>query len=185
MGLESVIEEILARGKAEAEEIRKAAQADREQMLQEVRLDSAKLLAEREQAAHLAADRMRVQDLARAELESKRIVLAGQKDLLDEVHAKVLERLAVWPECGALLRKMLDATASDWHGGQVHCGSRDADVVRGIVGGRFGGTIDTIGGFVIESEDGSQKTDLRFESLLSDVWRDSIRKVAEVLWPSK
>lgn len=185
MGLETVIEEILSRGQAESEEIRKAAGADRERMLQEGRAEGAKLLAEREQEAHRAAERMRVQDLARAELEAKKIVLAAQKGLLDEVHDRVLQRLAVWPERGALLRKMLESTASDWRGGKVFCSAKDADAVRGIVGSSFGGTIDTVGGIVIESADGSRKTDLRFETLLADVWRDSIRRVAEVLWPGR
>jgi len=185
MGLESVIEEILFRGCAEAEGIRKSAQAERERILQEARAEGAKLLAEHEQEARRVAERTRVQDLARAELESRMVVLSAQKEVLDQVHATVLERLASGEESGPLLRRLLDANAADWRAGKVFCSARDAQTVRSIVGPRLGGTIDCVGGVVIESADGTTKTDLRFETLLGDVWRDSIREVAGVLWPSR
>jgi V/A-type H+-transporting ATPase subunit E len=51
------------------------------------------------------------------------------------------------------------------------------------VGKNFGGTIECVGGVVIESADGSRRIDLRFETILADIWRDSIKEVAEVLWP--
>ncbi|HEY4704178.1 MAG TPA: V-type ATP synthase subunit E family protein [Thermoplasmata archaeon] len=183
MGLDAVIEEILSRGRAEVEEARKAAQAERERLLDEARSEGTRLIAEREQGARAAAERVRVQELARAELEARKIVLAAQKGLLDEVHAKVLERLATMGGREALLRKLLDESATEWRAGEVYGNARDAAFVRSVVGAKFGGTIDCAGGIVIESSDGTRKTDLRFESILADVWRDSIRQVAEVLWP--
>jgi V/A-type H+-transporting ATPase subunit E len=184
MGLEQVVDEVLARGRAEADEIRKTVQAERERILQDARAEAAKLIAAREAEAKKAAERARVQDLARAELESKKIVLAGQKELLDEVYARVLQKLAGLAEAADLLRSLLQANASEWRAGKVYCNARDAEVVRSVVGPNFGGTIDCVGGFVIEIADGTRKTDLRFETLLADVWRDSIREVAEVLWPT-
>ena len=185
MGLESVIEEILARGRAESEEVRRSAQAERERFLQEARAEGAELLARREQEARLAAERARIQDLARAELESKRIVLIAQKEVLDEVHAKVLAELASARDTGPLLRRLLQENAAEWRAGKVYANARDAAAVRAVVGTSFGGTIDCVGGFVIESLDGTRKTDLRFETLLEGIWQDSIREVAGVLWPSR
>jgi len=183
MGLERVVEEILSRGSGEAEEIRRATLAEREKILQESRAEGAKLLERREQEGKVAAERVRVQALARAELESKKIVLSAQKELLDEVYAKVLDRLGRMEESRDWLRALLQANAAEWRNGKVYCSSRDAETVRSIVGANFGGTIDCVGGVLIESADGSHRTDLRFETLLADVWRDSIREVAEVLWP--
>lgn len=185
MGLESVIEEILARGKAESEEIRRGAQAERERVLQEARAEGAKLLVQREQEARLVGERTRVQDLARAELESKKIVLTSQKAVLDQVHARVLEGLASIPDAPSLLRRLLEANAAEWRAGKVYSNGRDAPAVRAIVATSFAGTIDCVGGFVIESLDGTRKTDLRFETLVEDIWRDSVREVAGVLWPSR
>lgn len=185
MGLEQVVDEILARGRAEVEEIRRATLAEREKIFQEARAEGAKLLERREREAKEAAERLRVQALARAELESKKIVLSAQKDLLDDVFAKVLERLGHMAESAQWLRALLAANEKEWRNGKVYCNARDADTVRSIVGANLGGTIDCVGGVLIDSADGSHRTDLRFETLLADVWRDSIREVAEVLWPPR
>lgn len=184
MGLERVVEEILSRGRGEADEIRHATIAEREKILHEARAEGAQLLERRERQGKEAAERVRVQALARAELESKKIVLSAQKELLDEVYAKVLDRLERMEESRDWLRALLQTNAAEWRNGKAFSSARDADTVRSIVGANFGGTIDCVGGVVIESADGSHRTDLRFETLLAVVWRDSIREVAEVLWPA-
>lgn len=185
MALETVIQEVLSRGRAEADDVLKAAQAERERILQDARAEGAKLLERREREAKEAAERLLIQALARAELESKKIVLSAQKELLDEVYARVLDRLGRMEESREWIRALLHANAEDWRNGKVYCNARDADTVRSIAGASFGGPIDCVGGILIESADGSHRTDLRFETLLADVWRDSIREVAEVLWPPR
>jgi V/A-type H+-transporting ATPase subunit E len=67
----------------------------------------------------------------------------------------------------------------------VHGNARDANEVRAIVGGNFGGTIDCLGGVVIESADGTTRLDLTFDSLLHDLWDDVVKEVATTLWPRK
>jgi V/A-type H+-transporting ATPase subunit E len=183
MGLEQVVDEILARGRAEAEEIRRTTLAEREKILQDARAEGAKLLERREREGKEAAERIRIQALARAELESKKIVLSAQKELLDEVYAKVLDQLGRIEESREWLRALLQANAAEWRTGRVYCNARDAETVRSIVGANFGGTIDCVGGVLIESADGSHRTDLLFETLLAEVRRDSIREVAETVWP--
>ena len=58
-------------------------------------------------------------------------------------------------------------------------------VVQGLVGKAYAGHVDATGGLVIESADGCRRVDLRYESILRDVWNDSVREVAEILWPSR
>src|SRR5881396_1731129 len=79
MGLETVIEDVLAQGRSEAEEIHRATVAERERILRDARAEGAKLLAQREQEGRQAAERLRIQALARAELESKKIVLSPRR----------------------------------------------------------------------------------------------------------
>lgn len=185
MGLEQVVDEILARGRAEAEEIRSRGRAERERMLQDGRADGARLHSQREQEAREAVERRRVQDLARAELESKKTVLAAQKEVLDAVYAMVLGRLESLADRASIVRALLAANESDWREGTVYASTRDEPAVKEAVGSHFAGPIDCVGGVIIESSDGTRRTDLRFETLLADVWRDSIREVAEVLWPTE
>src|SRR3989441_1785746 len=185
MGLESLGEHVLDRGGWEVEKSRDAALAERDRILQNARAEGAKLLEIREQEARQAAGRLRVQALARAELEGKKIVLSAEKELLDEVYTKVLEKLAVLEDGAAILQSLLKANAGDWRTGKVYCNEKDANAVRAVVGTSFGGTIDCGGGIVIESGDGTHRVDLRYETLLADVWRDSIREGAEGLWPRR
>src|SRR5256885_7772300 len=128
MGLETVIEDVLSRGRSEAEEIRRATMAERERILQDARAEGAKLLSQREQDAKVAVERSRVQALARAELESKKVVLSAQKELLDQVYAAVLEKLARLAESESLVRSLLQAHEGEWRNGE---GSRHARDARG------------------------------------------------------
>src|SRR5438445_89241 len=109
--------------------------------------------------------------------------MAENKGLFVRVYQTGLGKLVGLAESGALLRSRLEANRSEWQGGRVFCNAKDAEVVRSIVGANFGGTIECVGGVVIESNDGTRRTDLRFETILSDIWRDSIKEVADALWP--
>jgi len=184
--LETVVEAILEKGKAEAEGILAEARAERERMLDEARREGAKALGDTEARAREAAQRRRVQALARAELEARKIVLATQREALDKVYQGALARLGILPENESFLRRLLKANESEWRGGgKVYSNARDEPVVRRIVGSAFAGTIDCAGGVVIESGDGTRRDDLRYESILRDVWDDAVKEVAETLWPSK
>src|SRR5947208_15769541 len=107
MGLETVIEDVLAAGRSEADDVHRAAVAERERILRDARAEGAKLLAQREQEGRQAAERLRIQARARAELESKKIVLSAQKELLDQVYSSVLEKLPRLPESEGSLRTLL------------------------------------------------------------------------------
>jgi vacuolar-type H+-ATPase subunit E/Vma4 len=186
MTLESAVEAILGQGKAEADRVLEEARNERQRMLSEVHAEAARALAETERAAHAEVERKRVQELARAELESRKIVLAAQKEALDKVYNGALERLGRLADSAEILRTLLKANESEWRsGGKVYCSPRDEAVVRKIVGDTFAGTIESAGGVVIESADGRRRVDLRYETLLRDVWDDAVKAVAEALWPQE
>ena len=186
MTLESAVQAILEMGKAEASQILEEARAERERTLSQVRTEAAAALAETEKGAREEAERRRIQGLARAELESRKIVLAAQREALDRVYEGALARLSRLEENAEFLRTLLAANESEWRsGGKVYCNARDEPVVRKTVGSAFAGTIDCAGGVIIESGDGTRRVDLRYETILRDVWDDAVREVAEALWPSK
>src|SRR2546422_9147473 len=93
MTLENAVEAILEQGKAEANRVLEEARNERQRMLSEVRAEAAKALTETEKAARVEADRKREQELARAELESRKLVLAAPKAALDKEYDWHRERL--------------------------------------------------------------------------------------------
>jgi V/A-type H+-transporting ATPase subunit E len=184
--LERVAQAVLERGKAEAEEILAQAIAEKQRKLSEVRAEGAAAIKAAEAQAQEDGERRRVQELARAELEARKISLAAQKEALDNVYKRVIERLGKLDENPQILKNLLKANESEWKsGGRVYSHQRDETVVKKIVGSAYAGNVDCVGGVVIESADGTRRTDLRYESLLTQVWEDSIKKVSGVLWPSK
>lgn len=186
MSLETFVQVILDKGKAEAGEIIKQARAEAERMLSEIRAEGEKAVQDAQERARQAAVRKRVQDLARAELETRKIVLAAQKDALDEVYQRALERLGTLRENTSILQKLLQANEAEWEsGGRVFSNPRDAALVKDMARKAYAGNVDCAGGLVIENADGTRRVDLRYESILRDVWNDSVREVAEVLWPSR
>jgi V/A-type H+-transporting ATPase subunit E len=185
MPLETVVQAILDKGRAEAEDLLAQARAERERMLSEVRAEGAKALEEAEARAREAAERRRVQELARGELEARKIVLAAQKEALDLVYERALARLGAFEDNDAFLRALLKADEAEWKTGLVFANAKDEAAVKRIVGDRYAGRMEAVGGVVIEAADGTRRVDLRYESILRDVWDDSVKEVAEILWPSK
>jgi len=186
MSLDTVVEAIRERGRTEAEEILAEARAERERALAATRAEGAKAIAEAESRAREDAKRKGIQEIARAELEARKIVLAAQKETLDEVHRRTLIRLGSLEENLALLRALLEANEAEWRpGGRVSSNAKDEALVRRIVGDRYAGRIDCAGGVIIESADGTRRVDLRYETILRSVWDDSVKEVAEILWPTK
>lgn len=183
MGLEEVLRAIEEEGRAESQAIVDEARKERERILAEAEAEGRQLVDARRAGAEEEAKRREVQELARAELEAKKIVLAAQKEVLDRVREATLQRLASLPDVDDVLRGLLRQEEEAWRAGRVHCAAKDADRVRALVGDRFAGTIDCVGGIVIESEDGASRIDLRFETILDDVWTERVGEVAKVLWP--
>jgi V/A-type H+-transporting ATPase subunit E len=184
MGLETVLERIRDTGRAEAAAIVAEARKERERLLAEARAEGGRLAARREAEAHEQAERRRVQDLARAELDTKKIVLAAQEEVLRAVRERVRQRLAASGGAESL-RKLLAKNAGEWRSGRVYANARDAAAVHGVVAGSFAGTVECLGGVVIESADGTSRLDLTYDSILDDVWDDVVREVARTLWPTK
>jgi V/A-type H+/Na+-transporting ATPase subunit E len=184
--LERVAQAVLERGKSEAEQIIAQAREEKERMLSEARAEGEANIKAAEAQAHVEAERKKVQEIARAELEARKISLAAQKEALDEVYKQALAKLRELKENNELLKNLLKVNESEWKsGGRVYSNKKDENAVKKIVGSAYAGQIDCAGGIVIESADGTRRIDLRYESLLSEVWDDAVKDVAEVLWPQK
>src|SRR3990172_1033137 len=185
MTLESVVQAILESGKAEADLILEEAHLERQRMLSEVREEGAKVFADAESRSREGAARRPVQEVARGELDSRKIILAAQKDALDEAYRRTLGRLGDARGDDTVLRNLLKANEAEWRAGRVFASPKDEAAIRRIVGDRYAGNIECTGGVVIEATDGTHRLDLRYESLLREVWDESVKEVADILWPSK
>lgn len=182
MSLEKVIDDILNTGKEEARQIVQQGQKERAEQIKTAKDEGQKLLDSKIKESKNLVERTNIQEMARAELESKKIVLGSQKDILDSIYEKALERLGNLPQNETLLRSLISQNQSEVGTGKVYCNEKDAALVRSLVGANFAGTMDCIGGLVIESQDGKMRIDLRYETTLREIWDDSIKEISDLLW---
>jgi len=184
MALDNVIKAILDDGRKEAERIAAEGRKEVGNIIREAMKESEKLLKEKSDEAKKVAKRMKTQETARAEIESKKLVLKAQKEFLDEVYKTALKRLSEkWSI--KLIESTLRQKSSEVKNGFIYSNERDRSTVESLVstyGGQFGGVIDCLGGLVIESGDRSVRTDYRLETILKDVWDESVIEVTSILW---
>ncbi len=182
MGLEKVVEEVLSSGERKRKEI--LDEADIEvQKLNAAAVAEVKEYEEQQVAENRTRmERKRVQDLQTAELEIKRFELAMRRDLLEQVQEGAKEKLRELdrPRNEAMLKALLSGrTDSD---SLVFSAAKDEPLVRALTHLPYKGHIDSLGGVVIESSDGSIREDLTYDTLLAERSEELLPIIAEILF---
>jgi len=182
MGLEEVVGDILAAGRSRTEALLGEARAERDRILSEAR-EKARLLKEaRLREAVQAASQLRARELAAAELEVKRARLEMERALLDEVDARSRERVAALPqkEDEGLLAALF--TRSAVPGYRLYSADQNEAFLRARSSVPYAGTVECLGGFVLESPDGTVRVDLTYDTLLREVGDRMMREIYDLLF---
>ena len=182
MGLDKVVEEVIASGKRRRDEILNEADDDAKQLVEAARKEVAEYRAQREKENTEHIERMRVQDLQTAELEVRRLELAMRRDLILQVQDGARERLRNLerPQNEAILKALL--TGRDFAGAKVFSAAKDEALVRALTHMPYGGHNDCIGGVVIETADGAIREDLTYDALLRERSEELLPMIAEILF---
>jgi V/A-type H+-transporting ATPase subunit E len=191
MGLEAVVSDIQEKGRKEAEAIRKETQADVDKILKEAlkKVESIKLTAEEE--VQTVITRMMAQEDSAANLIVKRQLLNAQKEVLNEVYRETLNEISKLPSTlhTQVLTSLLHQAAGEMKAGVVYASDRDAGVVKDLIandrtlsGFRFGGTVDTEGGIIVENVEGTIKIDLTYRTFLNGIWETGLKDAADILF---
>lgn len=191
MSLETVVEDIREEAREEAAAIRDEGEARAEEIVSEAEADAERIHEEAEREAERAIEREREQAVSSAKLEAKQERLEARRDALQEVYDAVEERIASMEgeRREELTRALLANAAEEFEGNEasVHCRADDADLVDNLVtefdGFARADEIDCLGGVVVESESSRVRVDNTFDSVLDDVWEDSLKDVSDRLFP--
>ena len=191
MSLETVVEDIRAEAREEAAAIREEAEARAQEILEEAEADAERLREEAEADAEREAEREREQAVSSAKLEAKQERLEARRDALQEVRAAVEERLAAMDgeRREELTRALMANAAAEFDGetASVLCRPADEALVTDLTpefeGFVHAGEADCLGGVVVESESSRVRVDNTFDSVLDDVWEDSLKNVSDRLFP--
>ncbi len=179
MGLDDVVQEVTAGAEARAKEILDAAQAEADGILGNARDQAAAYEADRLAQADRDVDQIKKQAISNAKFEARKIVLSTEGELREELRARIIDGLAALDEKTRTghIKSLLTKAEAVIPTGKVFGAEQDAAALKeGSYA--FGGTVDIAGGLVVESDDGKERLDLSYETLLGDVWRDVLASEA-------
>jgi V/A-type H+-transporting ATPase subunit E len=191
MGLDVVIEEIRAKGKNEAERIRKDTQAEVNSILKAAQEKAERIKLAADQDVEKQTSHIMNQEASAANLVVKRQLLNTQKDLLDQVYSSALSRIAKLPEDfhREAMKTLLAKAKAEIPEGIVHCSQRDSEILSRILssdtslkGYTKGDPVEIEGGVVIESKDGELQIDYSYRTFLSGVWETGLKDASGILF---
>ena len=179
-----MVGEILRRGEEKRKEIISLGEKDRDEQVHqaEKKVVEDRLKAEKRTEAAIA--QMEQQELSSAELESKKALLAAQRQVMEDLKEQVLGELENYSleKRRRLYSKLVPIAKKELGECLVYTNKADKAMVQLPSGMTHAGTIDCRGGLVFESKDGSFRLDYRFESILDDLWSEKMREIYNKLF---
>ena len=192
MSLDKLASEIESMAKAEAKVVSKEANAEAKRIGDEAKDSVAEYRDAAITQAEKMSDRIAVESIAAARQRNQKRLLVARRAELDATWSEVMSQVGE-----ADLKGREDILLSLIKTADVE--SVDDMVLRPVAVDRealtdlsensglsndfqMGGDIDGLGGFVLESPDGSVLMDYRFEGRLRDAWEASLEEVNKILF---
>lgn len=191
MSLETVVDDILADARQRAEEIRAAGEEQASDIRAEAEADAADIIDEAKRSVERSIEQEREQQVSNANLEAKRMRLEARRSVLEEVRETVETRIADLdgPTREELTRALLESAATEFDDPDsvsVFGRSDDRDLIESLVadydGFEFAGETECLGGVIVESESTRIRVNNTFDSVLADVWDDSLTEISARLF---
>jgi len=179
MSLNKVVEDILRRGGEKETEIIRLGESERDEQLSlaDKRIAENRARAEKRNAANI--EQMDRQEVSSAELEAKKTALSAQRQVMDELRARVLAELSNYPaeKRKKLYSKLMARARKELGECYVYSSRGDQAILQLPSGMTNGGAIECAGGLVFESKDRAVRLDFRFETMLDDVWNMRMQEI--------
>lgn len=180
MGLDKVVDNIRNEGRTAAGSIVDAAKKEADAILADAKRQAADITARRQTEGTAAADAHLKREVASADLEARRLRLTAERELVASIRSEVEQRLSALPadKREAHLKQLV--AKANVAGGKVWVAKQDEASARKL-GLDVAGTFDGLGGVIVESPDGATRENLRYETLLDEIWQASLPQVASKL----
>jgi V/A-type H+-transporting ATPase subunit E len=182
MGLEKVIEKIQEEGKEKITSIIQDAEKQAADMLQTKQQMLEELSVKKKQETEKQIESLKVQEESGVEIEAKKIRLTTEKDILDMTYQECLGALASLQH-EKIISSLLERIREELpEAAFIYSNKRDASLVRSLSTLSYGGSIECLGGIVVENTDKTMKLDYRYEMIAETVWDRSLKEIAEKLF---
>ncbi|MDD2439166.1 MAG: V-type ATP synthase subunit E [Methanosarcinaceae archaeon] len=182
MGLEIVVKDIQDGAQAEISRINADAEAKASEYINEARDSQKKMLGDSLAKVEEDLQKMNQQVISSANLEVKRIALNKRKELLDTVYNQTVEKIKALPasENEKLLKYLIDKYESE--GNKIYSSKDSEKLVKKLSSLTYAGNIKSIGGIVLENEDGTIRLDYTYDLILENVYERSLKQISDILY---
>ena len=191
MSLDTVVEDIRQEAQQRADEIQAEGEQKAEAIIADSETDAETLLEERKSEVERTIEREREQALSSANLEAKQERLEARRVVLDEVYEAVEQELSsLETEKKKELTASLIAAAADEFGteepidvyGRVDEKEMIESILESYDKATYAGNHDCLGGIVVEGQRSRLRVNNTFDSLLEDVWEESLQDISDILF---
>lgn len=177
--MEKVVEDILRRGEEQKREIVALGEKERDDQVAQTEKVIEEGRRKAEQRTEALISQMEQQELSSAELESKKALLAAQRQVMDELRSMALVEIAHYPpeKRKVIYSKLMARAKKELGECFVYSNAADKSLLVLPAGMSSGGVIECKGGLVFESKDRTVRLDYRFESMLEEVWNSKVQEI--------
>ena len=183
MTLDALANEIAAQAKAEAESIIAAAKQQAKQIEDEAKSETSSFSSDMKARAERESAQLSVEVVASAKQANQKHLLIARREELDETWNSIRVSVASPDLKGRsdVLSALLAEASKSGEGMLLRPVSTDR---KALEKGNFslGDDVEGLGGFVLESKDGSIVLDYRFDSRLEEAWNANLGTVNKTLF---
>ena len=186
MTLETLANDIAAAAESDAEALIAKAKAEAKHLLADAESKATTLRDEAQQRAEKEAAQIARETVASARQSNQKDVLIARRKVLDATLAAAREHIADPGMKGraAVLKSLLANSKKLAKGKYI---IRPVEVDRAAISKqagdrKVGESVEGLGGFILEAEDGSVSFDMRFDNMLERAWASQLAAVNETLF---
>ena len=183
MSLDALSNEISMQAEAEAKQIIDNAKAEAKKIKDLAKSEAASAAADVEARASKDSKQISIEVVAAARQANQKRALVARREELDMTWESVKERVSS-PELEGR-NEIIQSLVKEASSSGADMVMRPVNIDRKALSSSdftLGEDIEGLGGFVLESKDGSVVLDYRFDSLLEDAWKANLGPVNKALF---
>lgn len=181
MGLDKVITRVEHEGEDTINKILADAEKQAAETLAKARQNVDELIAKRRIETEKQIKALRIQEENSLEIETKKIRLNAEKEVLQTAFQYCLKALQEQSTEKILKDLLARAQRELPDAAYVSSNSHDTALVKTLTRLTYQGTIDCLGGIIVENKDHTLKLDLRYETIAAAVWDAHLKEIADQL----
>lgn len=185
MALENVIAEIISQAEKRRDEIIDQAKQESRKVVDEAIKKADERKKQLEDNAKKLLNETKKMELSTTNIRLHKMYLEAKKAVLDEIYNQLVEKISKIESSKRkeLLQKLAIKANRELPDAKfIYCSEHDKNIVSGMKDLKFNGTINCLGGVMVENEDRTIRVNYTFDVLLQNVKEAYFNEVAKKIF---